>query len=325
MRKKLFNRFLKGGGFLLLAALLSGCKEFIVLDSKGPVGQSEAMLIYIAFALMLIVVLPVFVMVIWFSIRYKANNTKATYKPNWSHSTKMEWLIWMVPVAIIAVLAYLTWTSTYDLDPYKPIEHELKPIEVEVISTDWNWVFIYPEDSVATVNELAIEAGRPVHFKLTSATVMTSFFIPQLGSQIYVMAGMQTQLHLLADHAGIYRGQNVEFSGDGYDKMFFNVLAGSHEEYREWIKKAKSSNEVLSTERFNSICEPQADYPVTYFSAVEPNLFVNTMAPYMQWMNHGMTEGGSCCHEGMSMDHEMSGDKPCKEEKDSCSHHHEGM
>ena len=287
IRKNYFKKSMKGVGLLVLTVLLSGCEKMIIFNSKGPIGQKEAQLIIAAFVLMLIVVIPVFVMVILFSWRYRASNKKADYRPDWHDSTKIEWVIWSVPVAIIIVLAVLTWKFTHELDPYRPIKSELPALQVEVISTDWNWIFIYPEENLATINELVIEAGRPVRFKLTSATVMTSFFIPQLGSQIYAMAGMLTQLNLLADEPGKYLGQNIEYSGTGYHTMHFDVYAKTADEFRVWVAQAKQSPESLNMENYNKISGKQImDYPVTVFSSVEPNLFHEVMAPYMEWMGH---------------------------------------
>ncbi len=324
MANRKFMKLLKTSGLLLLTFLLSSCQELIILNSKGPVGQSQAKLIIIAFALMLIVVIPVFVMVVLFSVKYRKENTHATYKPTWAHSTTIEWIIWIVPVSIIIVLAYLTWTSTYELDPYKPIVSENKALEVEVISTDWNWVFVYPEYNIATVNELTIEAGRPISFKLTSASVMTSFFIPQLGSQIYAMAGMQTKLNLHTDHPGVYRGQNMEYSGNGYGTMYFHVKATTGVEFNSWVKSVQLSTDTLSMDKFNEIKVPHINHPVSYFVLGNPNIFMDVMMPYMQWMNHG-------CHDGMNhenMNHEtMEEDADChtdvseseKMQKDSAS------
>lgn len=307
---------LKTSGLLLITFLMSSCQELIILNSKGPIGQSQAKLIIIAFALMLIVVIPVFVMVILFSVKYRKGNTNATYKPTWAHSTTIEWIIWIVPVSIIIILAYLTWTSTYDLDPYKPIASDKKALEVEVISTDWNWVFVYPEYNIATVNELAIEAGRPVSFKLTSASVMTSFFIPQLGSQIYTMAGMQTKLNLHTDHPGVYRGQNMEYSGNGYGTMYFDVKAGTSEEFNAWIKSAQNSTDTLTMAKFDEIKVPHIDHPVSYFVLGNPTIFMDVMMPYMQWMNHGCHEGME--HSGHEMNHgEVKEDACCHNETDS--------
>jgi len=180
MSKNYLKKSLQVIFFYVFTVFFSSCDKLIVLQSKGQIGQKEAELIYLAFGLMLIVVVPVFIMVVFFAYRYRASNTKANYAPKWSDSKKIEWIIWMVPVAIIAILSYLTWTKTKELDPYKTIKPELEQLRVEVVSLDWNWLFIYPDDSIATINELVVEAGKPISFRLTSATVMTSFFIPQL-------------------------------------------------------------------------------------------------------------------------------------------------
>ena len=287
MRRKYLKKLLEGVGFLSIALMLSSCEKMIVFNSKGPIGQKEADLIIWAFILMLLVVVPVFIMVIVFSRRYRASNKKATYRPDWHDSNKVEWVIWSIPVAIIIVLAILTWKYTHELDPYRPIQSEKPALQVEVISTDWNWVFIYPEHNVATVNELIIESERPVRFKLTSATVMTSFFIPQLGSQMYAMAGMQTQLNLLADEPGVYHGQNIEYSGTGYHTMHFKVHAKTADEFTAWVQDAKASPESLNLAKYNEISGQQIEnYPITTFSSVEPNLFHDVMMPYMEWMGH---------------------------------------
>lgn len=305
MSKTLFKNSLKGGVLLLLTAFLSSCKDMVILDPKGPVGQRAAELINTSILLMLIVVLPVFIMVIWFSIRYRAGNKKSTYKPDWAHSNKIEWFIWTIPVIIIVILSYLTWTSTHELDPYKPIASDKPALQVEVISTDWNWIFVYPEDSIATINELVIEAGRPVSFKLTSATVMTSLFIPDLGSQIYAMAGMQTQLNLMADEPGNFVGRNLEYSGNGYHQMSFDVKAKTTEDFANWVLEAKKSTSALSMEEFNKIKVPNVNHPVVIYSSVEPDLFEKVMAPYMQWMNHGEMKKHDAIHQKqMEMQHE---------------------
>lgn len=282
-----------------MVVFLSSCSNLIVLDSKGPIGQEETFLIYMAFALMLIVVIPVFVMAFWFAIKYRASNKKADYQPNWAHSTKIEWVIWMVPIAIIVALSYLTWTRTYQLDPYKPIQSEVKPLHVEVVSMDWNWLFIYPDYNLATVNELVVPTKTPLSFKLTSASVMTSFFIPQLGSQMYAMAGMRTRLNLLADEPGTYEGHNLEFSGKGYNTMHFDVLAKNPEEFQEWVKQAQQSPDSLTMPNYMKLSEPSTNYPVTVYSFVVPGLFDHIMSKYMGWM-------GS--HENMKMDMHMPKD-----------------
>ena len=278
-------KFLKGIGLLLIAVFLGGCDKLVVLNSKGTVGAEEALLIKIAFALMLIVVIPVFVMVIWFSIRYRATNTKATYKPNWTHSTTIGWVVWMVPVAIIAVLAYITWESTHQLNPYKPLESDAKPIRIDVISTDSDWLFVYPEYHVAVINQLVFPVNVPLNFRLTSSSVMTSFFIPALGSQMYSMAGMQTRLHLMANEVGVFTGKNMEYSGNGYAGMHFKAISTTSAGFENWLNEARQSPDSLNMERFRKISMMfNINHPVTTFSAVDPQLFNKVMGEYMQWM-----------------------------------------
>jgi cytochrome o ubiquinol oxidase subunit 2 len=289
-----------GLSLLCAAALLGGCSKIVLLDPKGPIGGAERYLIIMAFVLMLIVVIPVFVMVFWFSLRYRASNTKAAYTPKWDYSAKLDWLVWLVPIAIVTVLAYLAWTRTFQLDPYKPIDAGIKPIHIQVVSLDWNWLFIYPDQDVASVNQLVFPANAPVSFRLTSDTVMTSFFIPQLGSQMYAMAGMQTRLHLMADEPGVYAGQNQEFSGRGYEHMYFQAIATSPEQFQAWVEKVKQSPDKLDLVRYGQLRKPTVGGPVTYFSWVKPGLFDHILRTYMGWMGNkaamgrmGATEGGS--------------------------------
>jgi cytochrome o ubiquinol oxidase subunit II len=252
---------------------LSGCNHIVLFDPKGPVADQEISLIILAFALMLIVVVPVFIMAIWFSIKYRESNTRSTYKPQWAGSTKIELAIWMVPVLIVAVLSYHTWTKTHQLDPYKPLGIPGEEIQIEVVSMDWGWLFIYPDYDIATVNELVFPVDAPLSFRLTSSTVMTSFFIPQMGSQMYAMAGMQTRLHLMAEETGTFEGQNQEFSGKGYENMHFRVIAVTPEEFGKWVNKVHASPETLDLARFNELSMPKLNFAVTYFSSVDSDLF----------------------------------------------------
>ncbi len=312
MKKKLYP-ILPGFALLAVMLLLSGCRGMSVLDPHGPIGEQEAYLIKVASLLMLIVVVPVFVLTLVFALRYRATNKKADYRPNWAHSTRIEWLVWMVPVAIVAALSYLTWVKTHELDPYKPLDHDLDHLNIEVVSTDWNWLFIYPDHNIAAVNELVVPAGVPLSFKLTSASVMTSFFIPQLGSQMYVMAGMQTQLHLLADSVGVYEGQNMEYSGNGYSTMHFPVRSVSQHDFRTWLENARQSNDQLTLPRYEQLIRPGTDYPVTYFSAVKPGLFNHIMMQYMGWMggeDHQMNGHDMPMHGGHDSTKSMSGHGP---------------
>jgi cytochrome o ubiquinol oxidase subunit 2 len=177
-------------------------------------------------------------------------------------------------------LGYLAWTRTHQLDPYKPIGADVAPITIEAVSLDWKWLFIYPDQRIATVNELAFPANTPLEFRITSDTVMTAFFIPQLGSQIYAMAGRQSRLHLLADERGSYRGNNQQFSGPGYNGMHFRAIATSPEAFETWVRKVRQAPEKLDPARYATLKEPSRDSPVTYFSDVLPGLFEHIIASY---------------------------------------------
>jgi cytochrome o ubiquinol oxidase subunit 2 len=277
------KKYVVFAGWLSLGAviLLGGCSSMVLFDPKGPIGEAERFVIIAAIVLMAIVVVPVFLMAFWFPRKYRASNTAATYMPKWGYSGKIDFCMWAVPFAIVVVLAILAWTSTHALDPYKPIPSAHKPTNIEAISLDWKWLFIYPDHHIATVNEIAFPVNVPLSFKITSDTVMTSFFIPQLGSQIYAMAGMQTRLHLLADKPGVYTGQNQQISGRGFSYMHFKAHAVSRKEFHAWVNKIRQSPEKLDLNRYEQLTKPSAGYyPVTYFSQVKPGLFEYIVRKY---------------------------------------------
>ena len=253
----------------------------LLLDPKGPIGDAERFVIVTAIGLMLIVVIPVFIMAFWFPLKYRASNPQATYMPKWSHSVKIELMMWGFPIAIVTLLAILAWTRTHSLDPYKSIPSAAKPINIEAVSLEWKWLFIYPDQNIATVNQITFPVKVPLSFKITSDTVMGSFFIPQLGSQIYAMAGMQTRLHLLAEKPGTYAGQNQQFSGRGYADMHFKAHAVSLEEFQAWVQKIRQSKELLDLDRYEKLAKPSVGYyPVTYFSSVRPGLFEDILRQF---------------------------------------------
>ncbi|MFC0877398.1 ubiquinol oxidase subunit II [Saccharicrinis sp. FJH2] len=266
----------------LISFFLTGCDKFIVLQSKGAIGKEESNLIIIAFLLMLIVVIPVIVLTFWFLFKYKAGNKKSKYTPDWSGSTRIEWFIWAVPLGIVLILSYLTWTKTSQLDPYKPIEHANDPVQIEVISLDWKWLFIYPEYDIATVNQLVFPENTPLEFRLTSASVMTSFFIPQLGSQMYAMAGMETHLNLIASDTATLTGQNQEFSGVGYESMFFEAKSVTTDEFKAWIKNVQQSPLKLDLKTFKNLEKPSDNSSVKLFTDVEPGLFNQLIKKFMK-------------------------------------------
>ncbi|MGB6190253.1 MAG: cytochrome o ubiquinol oxidase subunit II [Aeromonas molluscorum] len=297
----------KGLGVLLLIAvtgLLSGC-DMALMNPKGQVGLEEKSLILTALYLMLIVVIPVIVMAVVFARKYRASNTSATYAPDWAHSTKIEVVVWTVPVIIIAILAVITWKTSHELDPYKPLVSDVKPVQVDVISLDWKWLFVYPELGIASVNELAFPANTPVNFRITSDSVMNSFFIPSLGGQIYAMAGMQTKLHLIANEAGQYDGISSSYSGAGFSGMKFKAIATPDQAgFDAWVAKVKQSSKPLMTMgEFDVLAKPSQYHPVEYFSSADPALFTKVINKFM---GHGMKmkagEEMDMSH-GQSMDH----------------------
>lgn len=251
---------------------LSGC-DWVLLDSKGMVGLAQRDLILICIGLMLIVVIPAIVLTFVFAWRFRAGNTKAKYTPDWSHSTKVEIVVWGVPLIIIAVLAVIVWKSTHELDPYKPLDVAGEPLHVDVIATDWKWVFVYPDLGIATVNQLNFPANRPLAFNITSNSTMNTFFIPQLGGQIYAMAGMRTQLHLIANEPGQFRGMSGNYSGHGFSNMKFIATASSNEDFERWVDEVRSAPDALSFTQFKALAAPSKNAPVQHFSSVEPLLF----------------------------------------------------
>ena len=267
-------RSLRIPGLLLMALLLGGCVPHMdLLDPAGPISAHEKSLILTAFWLMLIVAIPVFALTFWFAWRYRASNRKATYLPNWDFSWKVDAVIWVLPVFIVVTIGILTWQSSHALAPYRPIASKQKPIDVDVVALDWKWLFIYPQQHIATVNQLVVPVDRPVNFKLTSDTVMTSFFIPKFGTQIYAMAGMKTSLNLMADKVGTYVGRNFQFSGRGYSEMKFQVLAKHETQFKQWVDKVHSSDQKLDMAAMKQLEKHSTADPVRHFSRVDPTLF----------------------------------------------------
>ncbi len=303
MRLRKYNKSL---GWLSLIAgtfLLSGC-DSALLDPKGQIGLEQRSLILTALGLMLIVVIPAIAMAIGFAWKYRASNKDAKYSPNWSHSNKVEAVVWTIPILIIIFLAVLTWKTTHALEPSKPLVHDAKPVTIEVIAMDWKWFFIYPEQGIATVNEIAFPANTPVEFKITSNSVMNSFFIPRLGSQIYAMAGMQTKLHLIADEAGTYDGISSNYSGKGFSGMKFKAIATPDmDTFNQWVAKAKQSPEVMNDmATYEKLAAPSEYNKVEYFSAVKPDLFKDVIDKFMahgKSMDMTQPEGEHAAHEGM--------------------------
>jgi len=257
--------------------LLSGC-QWVVLDPKGPVGLQERTIILTATVLMLIVVVPVIALVLLFAWRYRASNERAEYRPDWSHSNRIEALVWLIPCIIVTALGVIAWRSSHTLDPYRPLASRVKPLRIDAVALDWKWLFIYPDEKVATVNQVALPTNVPVEFHITSATVMNAFFIPQLGSQIYAMAGMETQVHLLADEPGTYQGLSSNYSGAGFSGMTFKAIAMPPRAFASWVARVSASRETLSAQAYERLAQPSEDTPVEYYSQVRPHLFADIIA-----------------------------------------------
>lgn len=260
-------------------ALLSGC-EYALFDPKGPIGEQARDLIYISVGLMLIVVLPVLIMTVVIPWKFRQSNENAEYAPEWEHSNKIEAIVWGVPLLIIILLATVTYITSHSLDPRKPIPSDVEPMKIQVVAMDWKWLFIYPEERIATVNEIAIPVNRPVEFLITSDTVMNSFFIPRLGSQIYAMAGMENRLHLMASEEGVFRGVSANYSGFGFSGMRFKTIATSNQGYADWVSKVRQSPKQLTDEAYEELTHQTKDHPVEYFSLVNPLQFKNIIEKY---------------------------------------------
>ena len=242
---------------------LASCSEG-VLAPHGPIGESERVILYDATAIMLAVVIPVILLTIGFAWWFRAGNPWARYLPNWEYSGRIEMIVWSIPTLVIVFLGGIAWIGSHDLDPPQAIG-SATPLELEVVSLDWKWLFIYPEDGIASVNRLVVPVGRPVRFHLTSATVMNSFFVPELGSQIYTMPGMTTQLNLQADQAGLYKGLSAQFSGDGFSDMRFEVAAVPADQFASWVGSAKAQGRALDSAAYDALALPsKAVEPATY-------------------------------------------------------------
>jgi cytochrome o ubiquinol oxidase subunit 2 len=272
---KIFRSSVAFAGCFSLSACQSG-----ILHPEGPVGVRETRLLAETFGIMLIVVLPVIFMTAFFAWRYRAGNEQAVYAPDWSYSPKFEMVIWAVPVVIIVFLGAVCWRSTHALDPYRPLQVTGKVLTIEVVALDWKWLFIYPDQQIAVINQLEIPLNTQVEFKITSATVMNVFFIPQLGSQIYAMAGMQTELHLLAKNPGIYGGISANFSGEGFADMQFPAIAVDADTFQNWVKRGQASPSILDASEYQRLAVPSQHNPVQVFGTVDPALFGNILAAH---------------------------------------------
>jgi cytochrome o ubiquinol oxidase subunit II len=262
------------GVLLLGPATLSGCAGG-VLQPRGPIGTADSIILLDAVGIMSVIVVPTIVALLVIGWWFRASNTRARYQPSFVYSGRLEIIVWAIPILVIMFLGGLTWIGAHQLDPYKPIASTSKdpPLNVQVVSLDWKWLFIYPRQHIAAVNELVIPERTPVHFYLTSASVMNQFFVPQLGSMIATMNGMQTQLYLQADHPGNYYGLSAQYSGDGFSGMHFTVRAVSAGDFQHWVTATQQGGPVLDRNGYFDLLRESCDVqPFTYRSA-DPALF----------------------------------------------------
>jgi cytochrome o ubiquinol oxidase subunit 2 len=262
----------------LLSVALGGCSEGI-LNPKGPIASAERLILFNSLGIMLAIVIPTILATLAVAFWFRASNWRASYQPDFTYSGRLELLVWSIPAMTVLLVGGVAWVGAHDLDVRKPIEPASTPITIQVVSLDWKWLFIYPEQGIAAVNKLVVPAGTPIKFELTSSSVMNSFFVPQLGGQIYTMSGMVTRLQLQADHPGTYPGLSAMFSGDGFADMRFAVDAVADNRFAQWVRETHDTGPVLDAQSYGDLVKPsKAIAPYTY-RAVAADLFseiVNT-------------------------------------------------
>jgi cytochrome o ubiquinol oxidase subunit 2 len=279
-RRTLVTRAFEAAITAIGGIALAGCNGGI-FDPHGSVGAGERLILLNSLAIMMVVGLPTILATLAFAWWFRASNRQAKYQPYWVYSGRLEVIVWVIPALVVLFLGGIAWIGSHDLDPYKRLDSDKSPLEVEVVSLDWKWLFIYPDQHIASVNELVVPAKRPVHFRLTSATVMNSFFIPQLGSQIYTMAGMVSELNLVADEAGSYRGLSAQFSGDGFSDMKFEVRAVPEPDFTSWIAAVQSGG-PLDSDVYEKLLRPGTEPTPHTYARVPSNLFDATVMLPMQ-------------------------------------------
>ncbi|HEY6642637.1 ubiquinol oxidase subunit II [Povalibacter sp.] len=249
-----------------------------VLDPQGIIGKAQLVILTDALVIMLVIVIPVIILTLAFAWWFRASNTRARYRPDWQYSGRVEFVTWSIPALVILFLAGLTWVSTHELDPPRPIASANPPLEIQVIALDWKWLFIYPEQGIASINQLVVPVDTPLRFRITSSDVMNSFFIPQLGSQIYAMPRMENVLYLQADAPGTYGGLSANYSGGGFSKMRFAVYAVDAADFDSWVETTKRGTLVLDAITFAQIAPPSTLSRPLAFAAVAPGMYDAVLA-----------------------------------------------
>ena len=272
-----------------------GCAQGL-LDPRGPVAAADLTILVNSLAIMLAVVVPTIGATLAFAWWFRIGNRRAVYRPDWTYSGQLELVVWAIPAMVVLLLGGIAWVGSHQLEPSRPLSSKAKPIRVEVVSLDWKWLFIYPDQGVASVNRLVVPTGRPIEFRLTSASVMNSFFVPQLGSQIYTMAGMATRLHLQADRAGRYPGLSAQYSGAGFSDMHFTVEAVPLAQFASWAAGAKGRGAMLDAANYARLAERRSNLASAVYGGVAPGLFdavvgMTAPKPKLAKPHDGRTEG----------------------------------
>lgn len=283
-------------GLFVLAALFASVMWLIIqgknhgiLAPSGVIATRQAEILYLTAGLSLIVVIPVFILTFWFAYKYREGNKNAKYAPELSGNTWLEIIWWGIPLALITFLAVVTYNTSHSLDPFKPLDSSKQPLNIQVIALQWRWLFIYPEQKIASVNYFYIPTDRPVKFSITSDAPMNSFWIPQLGGQIYAMSGMKTDLNLNAEKPGVYEGSSANISGQGFANMRFKVQAGSDNEFGSWVSSVKKSGSVLTLASYGKLSQPSQNTATIYYGQAENGIFDNVIMKYMMPMNDPRT------------------------------------
>jgi len=287
-----------------VAVALVGCSKASVLNPAGDVAVQQGNMVVTATLLMLIIIVPVILLTLVFAWKYRQGNKAADYAPDWHHSTTLELVIWSVPLMIIIALGALTWIGTHKLDPYRPLERidanrplpaGSKPLEVQVVAMDWKWLFFYPEQGIATVNELAAPVDQPILFKLTASSTMNVFYVPDLVGMIYTMPGMQTELNAIINRPGIFKGLAAHHNGPGFSGMTFKFHGLSNNEFDQWIVRARQEGKTLDKATYLQLVKPSEREPVQRFSNVQTDL-------YERILNRCVEDGQMCMHQMMAVD-----------------------
>lgn len=269
-------------GFIFLTVQYFQDKTIAVFNPRGTIASQQRDIIVATLLLSLIVVIPVFVLTFWISWRYREGHKRpAKYSPDWDGNRWIEGVWWAIPMVLIAIISVITWRTSHSLDPFKPLDSPAKPLRVQAVALNWKWLFIYPEQDIATVNYLFIPTDRPINFEVTSDAPMNSFWIPQLGGQIYAMAGMSTKIHLMADQPGDYRGSSANISGKGFSNMHFNTYAVPQTEFDTWVSLANSSPESLSRPAYDELAKPSDGRTLATYAGVERDLYDTIVMKYM--------------------------------------------